>query len=567
MQPPFTRIQLNPENKPFADMMANGKSYEIPDFQRDYSWEEDQWNELWEDITTAMKERKQHFMGYLVLQTEDGKNFKIIDGQQRITTLSVIFLAGISRLNKLDEKEIEPAENSNRINELTRNYIGYTDPISLKHSPKLALNRSNNTHYQQLVRDFSPPQKRNISVTNRKLNKAFDFFAQKMAHYQNGKEITILLVRIADAMLFTTITVDDDMNAYTVFETLNARGMHLSTPDLLKNYLLSVLSSNQKLDSSAVEDFSERWAGIIEQLGEANFTNFLRSHMGMSNPLQRKNHLYKALKNQISSYSQVLPFLKDIEQSAPLYAALQNPNDDYWSRDPDIYREVRPHLELLRTFSIKTPLSLLMASYRRFSAQDFIKITEKIASLSIRYNVIGGQGAQEQERVYNRIAMAIHNDNLLYGDVIQRLKPLYPSDQDFKSRFAEKSMPSRQSAKKILFLLRKIEQRLNKTEIPTNGYSIEHILPFSPEDHWQEYFGRDNYRAAINRLGNMVVLPTSQNLGQEDFSCKKKILYDTPFQINQKIAEYDYWNIEALNDYQKWLAKHAVNTWRIEQLT
>jgi len=81
-------------NKTYRQLMGNGLRYEIPKFQRDYTWDTEQWDDLWQDLKTLLlNEEEEHYMGYLVLQTSNNKNFQIIDGQQRLTTLSILILS------------------------------------------------------------------------------------------------------------------------------------------------------------------------------------------------------------------------------------------------------------------------------------------------------------------------------------------------------------------------------------------------------------------------------------------------------------------------------------------
>ena len=108
--------------------MSNDKKYIIPRFQRDYSWEFGHWEELWRDIEEMRESRTQHFMGYLVFQIEDGKTFQIIDGQQRLTTLSIIVLAALGKLKKLIGEGVEPTENTARIEIYQNTYVGISDP-------------------------------------------------------------------------------------------------------------------------------------------------------------------------------------------------------------------------------------------------------------------------------------------------------------------------------------------------------------------------------------------------------------------------------------------------------
>ena len=100
-------------------LLGNGLTYEIPKFQRDYSWENEQWDDLWQDIQSVVNGAELgHYLGYLVLQAKDDKNFKVIDGQQRITTISILILAVIKALQGFVDDEIEPIKMLNALNHL-----------------------------------------------------------------------------------------------------------------------------------------------------------------------------------------------------------------------------------------------------------------------------------------------------------------------------------------------------------------------------------------------------------------------------------------------------------------
>ena len=564
-QPSFKKIYLEPDNQSFSRIMANGKKYMVPHFQRDYSWKSEHWEELWQDIEEMRESRIQHFMGYLVFQTDDGKMFTVIDGQQRLTTLSIAIVAAVNALQNFIDHKIQPQENQIRIDSYKATYLGVLDAVTLRTHRKFTLNRHNDSHFHALTRQFGITAQRNLTATNRKINKAFEFFKNRFETYQSGEEVAAMIADIADGLLFTTITVQNDLNAYTVFETLNARGLHLSTPDLLKNYLLSTMASDAAYSEEHFRDFEEHWAGILEQLGETEFTNFLRSYLGIQKKLVAKKDLFRTLKNDVESPNDVIPYLEDLRKHAPVYAALQDHNDNFWNESDGAYTNIKPHLEALRTFNIKTPLSLLMAGYQRLSPNDFIDLVGRIASVSIRYNIIGSNPTPVQEQTYNDMANKVTNEGESLRALTDILGLVYPDNDSFSRDFTSKTLPSRQSSKKILFLLRKIEQQLSGDE-PPSSLTLEHILPYNPDDAWQEYFGRESVEQAIDRLGNMALLPSSQNLGQESFAKKRAVLQQSPYKINQHIAEYDEWNMDALKDHQEWLARHARTVWKISQL-
>ena len=130
--------------------MGNGLVYRIPRFQRDYSWGEQEWEDLWADIleVNAPDGDQAHYMGYLVLQSQDKNSYDVIDGQQRLTTLSILVLAALRLLQKQVVEGVQADENQRRINQIRQTYIGYLDPVTLVARSKLTLNRNNDSYYQ-----------------------------------------------------------------------------------------------------------------------------------------------------------------------------------------------------------------------------------------------------------------------------------------------------------------------------------------------------------------------------------------------------------------------------------
>lgn len=560
----FEKIYLDANNQLFAGIMSNGKKYTIPRFQRDYTWESSHWEELWHDIEEMRTNRVQHFMGYLVFQAQNGKTFAIIDGQQRLTTLSILITTALKQLKELVDNKIEAKENRARIASYQKTYIDVFDPVALTTEAKLVLNRHNKAHFRAITKSFDLTKQRNIATTNRKLDQSFRFFAQKLQPYKSGAAIASFISDLADGLLFTTITVQNDLNAYTVFETLNARGVHLSTPDLLKNYLLSTMANDGAFLEQDFLDFEDQWAGILAQLGETEFTSFLRSYRGIKNKLINKKDLFRALKKDVNSSIAVLPYLKDLQKFSAVFAALQNHNDSFWKEDEGQYGEVCAPLETLNLFNIKTPLTILMAGYDKLSPKDFITLLKRIVVITIRYNIICNKPVKEQEEIYNKMANNLTNTDIALYDLTNMLRPIYP-DGEFLAAFTAKTIPNRHSNKRILFLLTKIEQQLGGNE-PILTTTLEHIFPFSPDDKWQKYFGRAADNNAMHRLGNMALLAAKQNMGQESFVEKREVLQNSPCKINQHIAEYNEWNMDSLNEHQKWLAKQAKTVWKISQL-
>jgi len=142
----MSSMSFNTANQTFRQLMGNGLLYRVPPFQRDYSWTDSEWDDLWRDILALFDEdgESAHYMGYLVFQSADNKHFDIIDGQQRITTISIAILVILGLMKDMVARGIDDEDNEKRLSSLQNSYIGYVDPVSLVPVPKLALNRHNN---------------------------------------------------------------------------------------------------------------------------------------------------------------------------------------------------------------------------------------------------------------------------------------------------------------------------------------------------------------------------------------------------------------------------------------
>ena len=226
--------------------MGNGMLYEVPRFQRDYSWELQQLEELWEDIQSIVdKTEKSHYMGYLVFQQGNNANhFRVIDGQQRLSTLSLIVVSAMRLLKERGESE--------RLEVLQKNFIESKDLVSLKNRGKITLNRNNNKYYKSLCAIDREPITRGLKSSENLMRKCLAFFIEKFKEYDSPEKISECIRVMADDLYFTIINVNDDLNAYKVFETLNARGVQLSSPDLLKNYLFFRDRSKRRCTRSRV---------------------------------------------------------------------------------------------------------------------------------------------------------------------------------------------------------------------------------------------------------------------------------------------------------------------------
>ena len=179
-------ILLDTRTSTFMELLGNGRRFKVPPFQRDYSWSEEQWEDLWNDILalrSAADDR--HYMGALVVEPVSDREFLIIDGQQRLATLSLIALVVIQCLRKLAAAGTDAAANEQRATALRNRFIGEKDPASLIESSKLLLNETDDAFYQDyLVQLREPLNPRGLPKSNRTLWDCFRWFSERVTRDQ-----------------------------------------------------------------------------------------------------------------------------------------------------------------------------------------------------------------------------------------------------------------------------------------------------------------------------------------------------------------------------------------------
>ena len=549
-------------------ILSNGKIYRAPQFQRDYSWEQDNWEDLWNDIELAAETNNAHYMGSVVLQSTTGKEFLIIDGQQRFTTLTILTLAIINAIQTLADRGNETQQNRERADILMKQYIGQKDPASLSYSSKLFLNENNDGFFQNRLIGFKDPVNvRRLSDSEKLMWEAYQFFKERVAlkfKDAGGSTLASFLNNIAgELMMFIQITVQDELNAYTVFETLNSRGVELTSTDLLKNFLFSSVSKSE----TDLKQIKTQWKKIIDAIGLKEFPNFLRYFLIATRKQITKEYLFKEVKHFVKTGQDVFDLLDHLEFYAYNYIALGNSEDELWRMD----KENRNAINILKAFKVTQWKPLLMVALEKLNNNDLKRLIQCIVSLSFRYNVIAKRQTNEMEKGYSKAAINLYKDqNPNIIAIRNDIKFMYVNDEEFKNSFSIKEFNTNNSTEKklaryTLYKLESQEEDGSLYDFETDNGTIEHILPESFPDTYRGEFNEEQFENSVYSIGNLTLLEAAKNnkeASNKTFEEKKRVYATSKYAITKNISD-PHWTPLNIKSRQDQLARLATSIWKI----
>lgn len=382
--------------------------------------------------------------------------------------------------------------------------------------------------------------------------------------FKSGETLAAFIDNIVDKLFFTVIEVTDQLNAFKVFETLNARGVQLSASDLLKNYLFSVVDETGP-HISEIEELENIWSKIVAKLGEQKFEDYLRYYWNSIHKSVGKKNLFKTIKGSIKSKDQVFDLIRNLKDTADVYLAIQNPEDEFWRDQP----EIRKSLRELKLFQIRQTNSLFLSALKNLDLEDFKRLAKTCSIISFRYNIIGSLNPNAQEEVYNMVALKIaENKNFSATD----FQNIYVSDINFENDFSTKEFKSTSRNHRIVkYILSKLEKYIFRNEIDPESdlFTIEHILPENADNTWGE-FNFEEINRSLYRIGNLTLLEKKLNreAGDKNYSEKVGYFIQSNSNLTKAIPEqFNLWNEEKLAARQIELAKHAKAIWKIQELS
>lgn len=570
---------LPPELKSIAQFFTGDARYIVPKYQRSFAWGPDEIEELWEDISSAVERGGDYFIGTIVLHKKQNGPQEIIDGQQRLTCISMIFSA---------VRNVFLTARDERSEQLSISFLGakdFTRDAPVK--SKLVLNHVNNETYLQYVlgsRNLDEIdgalKNKSLHESNRLLLKAYHYFLGKITSEvaSKGTESDDFIVPLIDCLRnsvkLITIPVTSEEDANLFFESLNARGKELAVSDLVKNRLYSEAGDQ-------VMRAQQLWEQMEAHLARRPIPEFLR-HYWIAKKIDakgfnvREKQLYRMISQDVKSKrTATLKLLADLASSAEDYAKIS----DYslWPDDDAFDATFEEALNMLRLFRVTQCNPILLNAIQHFqSPRDIAKVFSIVANFSFRYFIVGNQSPGNLERVSNGIAAGVRTGEYpIPREVADAFRAINP-DANFRADFELAVMPKAR-ARLARYTLAQLTNFMSKQSSRAGGEQItnpdakqvtlEHVLPQSPSLAWRAAFSKDvNPEDYVYRIGNLTLLNTKVNrdAANASFAEKKKTaLNDSNLAINQQFKSLEQWDDKEIEQRQTQLAKVALEVWRL----
>jgi hypothetical protein len=410
------------EKRPLKELLKH--RYEVPHFQREYSWVKDHWTDFYEDLKNSSENNRGHFFGFMTFKEIKREEYEIIEGQQRLTTVTV-FLSVVRDI--CDELALESLKNE------INTYIFLKEAFKDEQHPNLCLSDFNKKFFRDYIQEsgtLSNKQSKYKTSAYNKSNKAI-WSCYKYFYGELFKEITGLelkkkndflkkyCIALIDNFIVIVAYVEDAIAAYNIFQTINDRGQDLALSDILKIHLCQLVHTAGK---DASEFIKEYWDDIRMQLVKGNMNNFLRHNWLSTKSVVKETQLLNELKKHISDTDKAYEFLEKLSAEVGTYEALNNPTKDNWSNwsnQDDIITE----LSNLQNVSPTIPIALLMAAAEVFkeNEKEFIKIIKYCTNFLFRYLTIAEQESKALEKVFSDLAINLRSKKINSSQIREEL--------------------------------------------------------------------------------------------------------------------------------------------------
>ncbi len=587
------------------ELLQSNSRFLVPKFQRNYSWNSERVEALWNDLMDNFHQIKhnpenipdaQYLLGPVVLVRRNKQDeFSIIDGQQRLSTITTMFCVArdIIRENVQTEENTSP-EGLEEITKMIENkrmgqHTGW----------KLELNDTDKDLFEQIqeyendsrsqierIKELSVKTKSEKLLRNsymllhqKMMESLHTGFSDKREHRTNKKTpeenqkavldnigmLNHFLAHVRENNFVVKVVVDSDSTAYQIFETLNERGQTLSKSNLIKNYILSKVE-----DKSEQSRLSQRWNNIFDYLKQPDdefIMESLRSRYFDIQATISKKNLYKIIKSKFKDESSCKRYIRELERDASFLQTLNDPTSysDEHTKD-EVYA-----IKALGAKFIRTPI---LAADREWQPKYYRKLVKLLVKFFFKFRVVRTEHPESVGNVIMETTRMIM-DGKSYDEVSKHILE-YDDYDDFVYNFKRKftTSPPTDVAKYVLYEITCHLGSPYDDVRPIDSLTLEHILPKNYK-YWEknEFFAGyentddKNMEEFVDRLGNLTLLKQAVNSKSQNhvFSDKKQEYKLSKLEINkQTVCNQDEWTAKIIKQREEEFVEYAKEIWKLK---
>lgn len=556
-------------------LATNETTFAIPVYQRNYDWSTFQCKQLLHDIVETGKNDKinAHFIGSIVYVHDDVytasglTELTIIDGQQRLTTITLIYIALYRLAKELDNQML--------VNRIHKTYlINEFAPEAEK--LKLKPTENNKEALRYILNSTDGEEFKGYS----KIIENFDYF-KSVINAENFETIQ----RGLSKLIFVDIALDRQKdNPQRIFESLNSTGLELSQADLIRNYILMGLSrTNQDKIYKSYWEVIERNAKD-ETLNKTRVSEFIRDYLTLKNKeIPNKGDVYMKFKEKYptSTIDELEIVLSELKSLVKYYNKLTNPKNE-------VDREIKTQLEYINRLEINVAFPFLMKVYEDYSnsiidKNTFISILSLVQSFTFRRFILG-LPTNALNKIFMNLYDKIETDNYLFSiqkSLLQRSGvQRFPRDTETINALKEKDVYNIKP-KNRTYLLERLENYQNNEPVIIEGNSditIEHIFPQNPDARWKIGLGTEEYNLIkenyLNTVGNLTLSGNNGKLGNKPFLEKREMNVDGKEQgytfsrlwLNRDLKEKSKWDKEEIENRARQITQRFIKIWEIPDI-
>ena len=552
-------------SQPILQFLAETSRFTIPIYQRTYSWEKTQCQQLWHDIERVGREDNYdvHFVGSIVYIREGhsgrATSLLVIDGQQRLTTIFLILEALARKLENIND----PVDNLSAEN-IRSTYI-LDKSEERKH--KLTLTKTDKNTLQAILDGRQePPKEYSLRVWEN-----FEFFENSIANLGNLTPLWTGLNRLK--MVYVGLNQGQN-NPQQIFESMNHRGRVLSQTDLIRNFVLMDLKPDHQKKLYRVQwlPMEEKFEDKLNSL----FDRFMRSYLSLkTGVIPTRRDVYEKFKKHRRDLENdgigVDEFVEEISKFAKYYCriAINQETDKALRSGFESFHE-------LRTESAHPLLLKLYDDYENdlLNHSDFVESIQLISNYVLRREICGldkkainkffvnmaSNIGQEKHLEYVKARLIMIDPNSL-----QR----FPDDEEFRKGLIEGSLYKNKICRYLLYELEKLINENENERVKRDDCSVEHIMPQTITSGWRKDLGEDSgitHKIWLHTLGNLTLTGDNIRLGNRRFVEKREKYGDSSIRLTRDLKKYPEWKKETILKRAEQLAQQAMTIWSTPHL-